>query len=162
MALTSKQIRFCDEYILSGNASEAYQKAYNNTNTGTCRVNSTMLLKKPEITKYLKSLQSVAKQIHKKKQKQVIESTEHLKVLPIAQRIDILTRIALGEIPLKKAIVVDKAIEYIEVVPDWADRKNAIAELNKMDGSYAPTKQAITDIQGNDAKVKVIGVQFVD
>lgn len=159
MALTSKQKIFCDEYILSGNASEAYQKAYNNTNSSTCRVNSTALLKKAEISNYLKELQTVAKKIHDKKQKKVIEEAESLKVLPIAQRIDILSRIALGEVPLKKAMVVDKMIEYIEVVPDWNDRKNAIAELNKMDGSYAPTKTANTDTQGND-KDSIIEVTF--
>jgi len=61
----------------------------------------------------------------------------------------ILTQIARGQIPLKKAMVVDKVIEYIDVVPDYGDRKNAIAELNKMDGSYAPAKQEIT---GKDGK----------
>lgn len=85
-----------------------------------------------------------------------------IEIMSAIERKEILTQIARGEIPLKKALVIDKNIEFIEVVPDYTDRKNAIAELNKMDGSYAPTKQAITDIQGNDAKVKVIGVQFVD
>lgn len=60
----------------------------------------------------------------------------------------VLSQIARGEIPLKKAMVVDKSIEYIEVIPDWMDRKNAITELNKMDGSYSPTKQEVTGKDG--------------
>lgn len=56
------------------------------------------------------------------------------------KRMEILSQIALGNIPLKKPIVVDKIIESIDVVPDYADRRAAIAELNKMDGSYSPTQ----------------------
>lgn len=60
------------------------------------------------------------------------------------ERQEILTQIARGEIPLKKAMVVDGVIEFVDVVPDWMDRKNAIAELNKIDGSYAAVKQNVT------------------
>ena len=69
-------------------------------------------------------------------------------IMSAIERKEILTQIARGEIPLKKALVIDKNIEFIEVVPDYTDRKNAIAELNKMDGSYAPTKQANTNPDG--------------
>ena len=65
------------------------------------------------------------------------------------KRMEILSKIALGEIQLQKALVLDKEIKYIEVIPDWMDRKNAIAELNKMDGSYAPIKNEHT---GKDGK----------
>jgi hypothetical protein len=60
------------------------------------------------------------------------------------KRMEILSEIALGGIPLVKPMVVNGIIEDVPVVPDWMDRKNAIAELNKMDGSYAPTNQNIT------------------
>lgn len=56
------------------------------------------------------------------------------------ERQEVLTQIARGEIPLQKPMVVDKMIEFVEIVPEWMDRKNAIAELNKMDGDYAPVK----------------------
>ena len=59
------------------------------------------------------------------------------------ERQEVLTQIARGEIPLQKAMVVDGMIQFIEVAPDWMDRKSAIAELNKMDGDYAPAKQQI-------------------
>ena len=61
-----------------------------------------------------------------------------------AERMEIPTKIARGNIKLGKPMVVDKVIQVIEVVPDYMDRKNAIAELNKMDGNYAAAKADIT------------------
>lgn len=66
------------------------------------------------------------------------------KILTQIERQEILTQIALGQIPLKKPMVCDGKIELIDVVPDWMDRKSAIAELNRMDGSYAAAKTDIT------------------
>jgi hypothetical protein len=60
------------------------------------------------------------------------------------ERMEILTLIAKGEIPLTKHIVCDGIIQEREVVPNWMDRKAAIAELNKMDGEYAPIRKDIT------------------
>lgn len=57
-------------------------------------------------------------------------------VLTRLERQSILTQIALGQISLTKYIVADGFIEEREIVPSWNDRKAAIAELNKMDGSY--------------------------
>ncbi len=42
------------------------------------------------------------------------------------------------------------------------ERKAYIERIAKFEGMDAPTKVAQTDVEGNDAKVKVIGVQFVD
>ena len=73
-------------------------------------------------------------------------------IADVLERKEILTQISRGQIPLRKAIVVDGALEYYEVVPDWMDRRGAIAELNKMEGEYAATK---TNVQithvGKDA-----------
>lgn len=64
-------------------------------------------------------------------------------ILSKIERQKILTDIALGNIPLTKHIVCDGIIQEVEVVPSWGDRKAAIAELNKMDGDYAPTKTEV-------------------
>lgn len=61
-------------------------------------------------------------------------------IADVLERKEILTQIARGQIPLRKAMVVDNLLEYIEIIPDWMDRRAAIAELNKMEGEYAPTK----------------------
>jgi len=54
--------------------------------------------------------------------------------------------------PLTKPMVVNGDLQLIPVVPDWMDRRNAIAELNKMEGDYAPTKIAQTNKDGDDVK----------
>ena len=72
-----------------------------------------------------------------------------IEIMSVIERQEILSQIARGQIPLKKPMVVDKVIEEIDVVPDWNDRKAAIAELNKMDGAYAPIKQADTNPDGS-------------
>ncbi|MDB5200570.1 MAG: hypothetical protein JWO92_2533 [Chitinophagaceae bacterium] len=65
---------------------------------------------------------------------------QHKKLIADAnERKEILTKILRGQIPLNKPMVVDGLIQTVEVVPDWMDRKNAIAELNKMEGDYAET-----------------------
>ena len=61
-------------------------------------------------------------------------------IADVLERKEILTQISRGQIPLRKAIVVNSALEYYDVVPDWMDRRAAIAELNKMEGDYAATK----------------------
>lgn len=62
---------------------------------------------------------------------------QHKKLIADAnERKEILTKILRGQIPLGKPMVVDGVIQTVVVVPDWMDRKNAIAELNKMEGEY--------------------------
>ena len=50
MKLTEKQQRFVDYYIASGNATEAYKKAYNSKNDNTAAKEGHKLLKNPKIT----------------------------------------------------------------------------------------------------------------
>ena len=76
-------------------------------------------------------------------------------IADVLERKEILTQIMRGDIPLTKPMVVNGAVEMIPVVPDWTDRRNAISELNKMEGDYAPTKVANTDKDGNDIQVTI-------
>lgn len=91
-----------------------------------------------------KELQDKAKAAANRAYIKASEKAAERAVMSKIERQEVLTQIARGEIPLKKAMVVDGAIEYIEVIPDWMDRKSAIAELNKMEGDYAAIKQNIT------------------
>lgn len=77
-------------------------------------------------------------------------------ILTKHERMEILTQIAKGEIPLVKHIVCDGVIQEVEIVPAWADRKAAIAELNKMDGEYAPIKKDITS--GGEPLKQITGI----
>lgn len=71
-------------------------------------------------------------------------------IMDKAERMAVLTKIARGEIKVKKPLMTNQRLEVLEFEPDCSDIKNAINELNKMDGSHAPTKQAQTDKEGND------------
>lgn len=77
-------------------------------------------------------------------------------ILSKHERQEILTQIAKGEIPLVKHIVCDGVIHEVDVVPAWADRRAAIAELNKMEGDYAPVKKDITS--GGEPIKQITGI----
>lgn len=65
--------------------------------------------------------------------------------LSVAERIDLLAKMATGEIKVKKPVSTRNGLEFIEVEADHSERKAAIAELNKMDGSYAVTKTEVAE-----------------
>jgi hypothetical protein len=99
--------------------------------------------------------------------RKVIEAANDSKVAEIAQkrimssaeRMQWLTMMADGTIKAKRPFVVaGKIMEYPEE-PSHSDRIKALAELNKMDGSYAPTK---TDIQIKEIQTFRIGDQVIN
>jgi len=71
-------------------------------------------------------------------------------ILTKEERLEILSQIARGEIPMVKYIVVSggaacgSSIEERTIYPAWRDRRDAVAEINKMEGDYAPIKKDIT------------------
>jgi hypothetical protein len=77
-------------------------------------------------------------------------------ILSVEERKIILSKIATGTLRLKRWWIGKDYEISKDVVPDYMDRKNAIAELNKMEGSYAPSKVAATDTEGNDVKRQII------
>lgn len=98
-----------------------------------------------------KELAKVDKQMAIKARKREIMTTSERKVL--------LTKIAKGEvkIPFKEAKWDHeqkkfKMLSFVEL-PNHAARIKAIAELNLMEGDYAPAKIAQTDTFGNDVEV---------
>lgn len=71
-------------------------------------------------------------------------------IMTADERKELLTRIAQGEIRIKIPYVIGGKIMEYPAEPSANDRRNAIAELNKMGGDYAPTKVANTDAEGNN------------
>ena len=63
------------------------------------------------------------------------------------ERMEILTRIASGEITMKKEVATRLGIEILNVEPDFSERRAAIAEINKMDGEYMPQKKEISSTE---------------
>jgi hypothetical protein len=77
-------------------------------------------------------------------------------ILTAIERQEYLTQIIKGEIKIPNTkFFFDSRLsavihQEVEEYPDHAARIRAIAELNKMDGAYAPTKVAQTDKEGKD------------
>jgi phage terminase small subunit len=55
LKLTEKQKRFADYYIETGNATEAYKRAYNSKNDNTAAKEGHKLLRNPKITQEIES-----------------------------------------------------------------------------------------------------------
>ncbi len=90
-------------------------------------------------TQYLK-FKSKADPIIEAKEIEALGEVAKAGILSKIERQKILTDIALGNLKVTKPMMFMGEIIQAEVIPSHADIKNAIAELNKMDGDYAPTK----------------------
>lgn len=56
MALTARQMKFCEEYAICGNGTQSYVNAFETENRKTARDNASKLLAKPEIQEYVKEV----------------------------------------------------------------------------------------------------------
>lgn len=95
--------------------------------------------------------------------RKVVEAANDSKVSEIAQmnimskaeRMELLTKMAKGELKIKTPFVIAGKIMEYPAEPDHNDRTKAIAELNKMDGSYAAQKLEVQDTTINIARTVV-------
>lgn len=144
--LTSKQISFCKQIANGKNATEAYQIAFKNSNATTCKTNGSKLLKQAEIAKKIEAIQSQNAGIIAKANEIAAEKLAAGEIADNIERQKVLTQIMRGDTKIRadKFFYDSKAGEVItqevEELPDHQARIKAIAELNKMDGSYAATK----------------------
>jgi len=77
-------------------------------------------------------------------------------ILTKHERMEILTQIAKGELTFQKEVPTKFGPQMITATPDFTDRKAAIAELNKMDGEYAPSRKDITS--GGEPLKQITGI----
>lgn len=141
--LTSKQIEFCKQVSMAISATEAYKIAYKSNSPGTCKVNGSKLLKSPEIKAKIEELKSLNKEVVKKATQKAVDKQVTREIASPAERMEVLTKTMRGQLKIQKAIVIGGKVKMISVEPDHTDRRNAIAELNKMDGEYAAAKTEI-------------------
>lgn len=102
-------------------------------------------------TRTIDRLLKIAKEQHAVEQESIKEallntSTElaaeslKLNIMSANDRKVYLTKVLNGEIKIKKPFAIGGKIMEYPSEPDHADRLKALAELNKMEGEYAPTK----------------------
>lgn len=131
---------------------ESYSLTFPNKNltNGTIKVESSKLAKK-----YAKEIELEKKKVSaivEESQKKIVAQIEEKRIMTIAERMEWLSKVALGEIRVKQPFVIAGKIMEYPAEPSISDRKAAIAELNKIDGSYAPTQVN----QQNTGIIKVI------
>jgi len=66
------------------------------------------------------------------------------KILTPVERLVILSDMAKGELETEVLLVTKDGIKKAKAKPTHAERRAAIAELNKMSGDYAPAKSIVT------------------
>ena len=64
-------------------------------------------------------------------------------ILTKHERLELLSKLATGEIATWREVITERGIQKLEYY-SGAEAKAAIAEINKMDGEYAPIKKDIT------------------
>ena len=125
MALTVKQLNFCDEYIKNGGSGvEAYMTAYNSQSRRSATIEASRLLADGEIQKQLEKLR---KPIEKAVKRKIINERDY-----------------------KKKLIQDRIEECIERGDDAAIARY-LEIWNKMDGEYVNITKDITD---NDNAIK--------
>ena len=144
MELPSKHIEFVQLVAKGVQQEEAYRLTIGNkdTTSGSARAQGSKLAKK-----YAVLINEERERLRK-----VVEAANDSKVSEIAQmnimgkaeRMELLTKMAKGELKIKTPFVIAGKIMEYPAEPTASDRRAAIAELNKMAGDYAPAKQDIT------------------
>jgi hypothetical protein len=87
----------------------------------------------------------------------ISERTEY-RVMSKAERMNILSQMADGTLQVQRNVVTKDGVMVILALPDYNDRKAAIAELNKMDGEYAPVRK---DLTSGGEKLPPVNFQIV-
>jgi len=125
--LTPKQERFAQEYLATGNASEAYRRAYNaeKMKPAVVKVKACELLKNGNVAVTVEDLREA--------------STTEL-VATVIKRKEFLTRIINGE-------EMDVGMHGQKIKPKLATRIKASDQLNQMEGVY------ITKIEAKQASI---------
>ena len=88
---------------------------------------------------------SEQQRIKEQAEQDVVKEADALKskILTSLERQAILSDMAKGELETEVLLVTKDGIKKAKAKPTHAERRAAIAELNKMDGDYAPTKQEV-------------------
>ena len=148
--LSEKMVEFCRLYANGKMPSEAYSIAFKNDKIATCGVNSNKLLKRADIQEQIAKFQELNKSLVDAANEIAIKDIVEGSIAEKIERMQHLTKIMRGELKIRAdRFFFDskdgKVVSHeVEELPDHGAQIKAIAELNKMDGSYAATKTDIT------------------
>lgn len=149
--LSNKHKIFADEYIRTGDKTDAYQKAYPKCSRKSAYTKSGDLLKNVEVQAYIKEIQT---EINNKAINLITgaRSAEVASnILSADEKRTILAKIARGEHDYEDVLLIKGEPKKIKRKPNFIEISKAIEVDNKMSGDIAPTKIAQTDTKGNDS-----------
>ncbi|MBG9366543.1 terminase small subunit [Streptococcus mitis] len=126
--LTIKQQKFVDEYLISGNATEAYKLAYPNVkNDSTAQANSSRLLSNAKVKAYKDERLAELKSETIADQKEVME---------------FLTAVMRGEVTEPLLVLDGEGYQkVIEAKPNVSTRRSAAVDIGKRYGMWTEKKE---------------------
>lgn len=126
--LTLKQQNFADEYIITGNASEAYKKAYKNVKKdSTARANSSRLLANANVSAY------IAERMEELKTERVADQQEIMEYLTSVIRGEVQGTALVGEGMGEQSVR--------QVYPTVAEKTSAAISLGKRYAMWTEKQQ---------------------
>ena len=142
--LTPKQRKFAEEYVNTGNASEAYRRAYNvseTTSLDTIKVNSSKLLADTNIILTVKELQKQEAEAFQITRKEVAEG--YFKMIKSWEY--------LMDLAAKENLTKDQKAKFylLKEMVKGSDYRGAYDSIAKMFGLNAPDKQEIESTVNN-------------
>jgi len=151
MNISPKHTKFIELVANGISQDKAYIEAIaqKKVNGNTARSKGSILAKR--YAKEIQQHKELVKQAINNATSTAITELAEKNILSTAERMEMLSKIAKGEVKIKKPFVIAGKIMEYPSEPDHNDRTKAIAELNKMDGSYAATK---TDLTTNGKEIR--------
>jgi len=142
--LTPKQNKFAEEYVNTGNASEAYRRAYNvseTTSLDTIKVNSSKLLADTNIILTVKELQKQEAEAFQITRKEVAEG--YFKMIKSWEY--------LMDLAAKENLTKEQKAKFylLKEMVKGSDYRGAYDSIAKMFGLNAPDKQEIESTVNN-------------
>ena len=142
--LTPKQRKFAEEYVNTGNASEAYRRAYNvaeTTSNDVIKVKASELLKNGNISVTVKELQTKEAEAFQITRKEVAEG--YFKMIKSWEY--------LMDLAAKESLTKDQKAKFylLKEMVKGSDYRGAYDSIAKMFGLNAPDKQEIESTVNN-------------
>jgi hypothetical protein len=146
-SLSPKHIEFINLVASGTSQTDAYKVTCGNkaVTSNVAKVKGSQLAKKYAvlINEERERLRKVVEAANDSKVSEIAK----MNIMGKAERMELLTKMAKGELKIKTPFVIAGKIMEYPAEPTASDRRAAIAELNKMGGDYAPAQlnTTITD-----------------
>jgi hypothetical protein len=143
MKISAKHTEFIRLVANGTNQSEAYRATVGNPKATLSSVKSKASQLAKKYADLIDKERDVLKVIVEEAQNNRVAEIAQMNIMTSVERMEFLTKMAKGEVKVKQPFVIGGKIMEYPSEPTFAERRAAIAELNKMDGSYAPTESKV-------------------